>query len=152
MATQPPGHICVVGGAGHVGLPLKLVLAEEGFSVNILDVNAGVLRRSLPVGCRSLNMGPRISFKRLLPTGRIGATTDPSVVKDAEIVICVIRTPVDEYLRPKMHTFFRVIGEISPHLHDEQTLILRSTVYPGLSQRFHGLSKERRSEQDIYFD
>jgi hypothetical protein len=70
-------------------------------------------------------------LKCLLPTVRLAATTDPSVVKDAEIVICLIGTPVDEFLTPKMLTFFQITGEISPHLHDEQTLVLRSTVYPG---------------------
>jgi UDP-N-acetyl-D-mannosaminuronic acid dehydrogenase len=70
-------------------------------------------------------------LKCLLPAVRLAATTDPSVVKDAEIVICLIGTPVDEFLTPKMLTFFRIIAEISPHLHDEQTLVLRSTVYPG---------------------
>lgn len=31
--------ICIVGGCGHVGLPLGLVLASRGFEVTLLDIN-----------------------------------------------------------------------------------------------------------------
>jgi UDP-N-acetyl-D-mannosaminuronic acid dehydrogenase len=79
----------------------------------------------------------------LLPTGRISATTDSWAVRNSDIVICVVGTPVDEYLTPQAHTFFRIIDEISPYFHDGQTLVLRSTVYPGLSQRVHDLFAER---------
>jgi hypothetical protein len=35
---------------------------------------------------------------------------------------------------------------------DEQTLILQSTIYPGLSQRVLDVFQERESDQDIYLD
>jgi UDP-N-acetyl-D-mannosaminuronic acid dehydrogenase len=146
MATTPPKpheRICIVGGAGHVGLPLALVLADEGFSVDILDVNTEALSTIMSGRMPFLENGAEELLKRLLPTGRLSATTEPSVVKDSDIVICVIGTPVDEFQTPKTHTFFRVIEEISPQFHDGQTLILRSTVYPGLSQRVHDLFRKR---------
>ena len=34
-------NISIVGGAGRVGLPLALVLAEQGFKVNIIDSDIG---------------------------------------------------------------------------------------------------------------
>jgi UDP-N-acetyl-D-mannosaminuronic acid dehydrogenase len=37
--------ICVVGGAGHVGLPLALAFAAKGQRVLIYDLNAGVMER-----------------------------------------------------------------------------------------------------------
>jgi UDP-N-acetyl-D-mannosaminuronic acid dehydrogenase len=66
-------------------------------------------------------------------------------------VICVIGTPVDEYLTPQAHTFYRVIGEICPHFRDGQTLILRSTVYPGLSKRVHDLFQDRGINVHVTF-
>ena len=36
-------RVAVVGGAGHIGLPLSLLLADRGFSVDILDSTACVI-------------------------------------------------------------------------------------------------------------
>ena len=151
MATEPNKRICIVGGAGHVGLPLALVLADEGFTVDILDTNAEALRTIKAGRMPFIENGAEDLLKRLLPTGRLTATTDASAVDAADIVICVIGTPVDEYLTPQAHAFYRVIGEISPHFHDGQTLILRSTVYPGLSQRVHDLFKDRGINVHVTF-
>ena len=151
MATEPDKRICIVGGAGHVGLPLALVLADEGFTVDVLDTNAEALRTIKAGRMPFIENGAEDLLKRLLPTGRLTATTDASAVDAADIVICVIGTPVDEYLTPQAHAFYRVIGEISPHFHDGQTLILRSTVYPGLSQRVHDLFHDRGINVHVTF-
>ncbi|MBW0017789.1 MAG: nucleotide sugar dehydrogenase [Mycobacterium sp.] len=143
MATQPENRICIVGGAGHVGLPLALVLADEGFQVDILDTNQAALKGIMAGTMPFIENGAEELLKRLLPTGRITASTDAWAVRNADIVICVVGTPVDEYLTPQAHTFFRIINEISPYFQDGQTLILRSTVYPGLSQRVHDMFSER---------
>ncbi|OSC39411.1 nucleotide sugar dehydrogenase [Mycobacterium decipiens] len=143
MATQLSERICIVGGAGHVGLPLALVLADIGYTVDILDTNTEALKTIMAGKMPFIENGAEDLLERLLPTGRIAATTDSWVVRNSDIVICVVGTPVDEYLTPQAHTFFRIINEISPYFHDEQTLILRSTVYPGLTQRVHDLFQER---------
>ncbi|WP_252980150.1 nucleotide sugar dehydrogenase [Mycobacterium riyadhense] len=142
-STAPSERICIIGGAGHVGLPLALVLADVGFNVDILDTNAEALKTIMAGRMPFIENGAEDLLKRLLPTGRICATTDSWAVRNADIVICVVGTPVDEYLTPQAHAFFRIINEISPYFHDEQTLVLRSTVYPGLTQRVHDLFQER---------
>ncbi|SON63231.1 GDP-mannose 6-dehydrogenase [Mycobacterium simulans] len=142
-STSPSERICIIGGAGHVGLPLALVLADVGFNVDILDTNAQALKTIMAGRMPFIENGAEDLLKRLLPTGRISATTDSWAVRNADIVICVVGTPVDEYLTPQAHAFFRIINEISPYFHDEQTLVLRSTVYPGLTQRVHDLFQER---------
>jgi UDP-N-acetyl-D-mannosaminuronic acid dehydrogenase len=151
MATQPDKRICIIGGAGHVGLPLALVLADEGFNVDILDTNAAALRTIMAGRMPFVENGAEDLLKRLLPTGRLSATTDAWAVRNSEIVICVVGTPVDEYLTPQAHTFFRIIDEISPYFHDGQTLVLRSTVYPGLSQRVHDMFQEREIGVHVTF-
>ncbi|WP_246398588.1 nucleotide sugar dehydrogenase [Mycobacterium vicinigordonae] len=143
VANQPQKRICIIGGAGHVGLPLALVLADEGYCVDILDTNAVALKTIMAGKMPFIENGAEELLKRLLPTGRISASTDSWIVRNADIVICVVGTPVDEFLTPQAHTFFRIINEISPYFHDEQTLVLRSTVYPGLTQRVQDLFYER---------
>ncbi|MFV0493659.1 nucleotide sugar dehydrogenase [Mycobacterium sp.] len=143
MTNQPDKRICIVGGAGHVGLPLALVLADEGYAVDILDTNSAALRTIMAGNMPFIENGAEELLRRLLPTGRISASTDSLIVGNADIVICVVGTPVDEFLTPQAHTFFRIINEISPYFRDGQTLVLRSTVYPGLTQRVHDMFQER---------
>ena len=38
--------ICVVGGLGHVGLPLGIVFASKGFKVCLQDINKDSARNS----------------------------------------------------------------------------------------------------------
>ncbi|WP_231123292.1 nucleotide sugar dehydrogenase [Mycobacterium asiaticum] len=143
VAGQPSKRICIVGGAGHVGLPLALVLADVGYTVDILDTNAAALKTIMAGNMPFIENGAEELLKRLLPTGRLSASTDSWIVRNADVVICVVGTPVDEYLTPQAHTFFRIITEISPYFRDDQTLVLRSTVYPGLTQRVHDSLRER---------
>jgi UDP-N-acetyl-D-mannosaminuronic acid dehydrogenase len=150
-AAQPNERICIVGGAGHVGLPLALVLADEGFAVDILDTNVEALKAIKTGRMPFIENGAEDLLNRLLPTGRLDATSDASAVDRADIVICVIGTPVDEYLTPQVHTFYRVIREISPHFRNGQTLILRSTVYPGLSQRVYELFRDHGLDVHVTF-
>ena len=42
--TKKPSVI-VIGGAGHIGLPLSLCIAKEGFPVSIYDINKENLKK-----------------------------------------------------------------------------------------------------------
>jgi hypothetical protein len=56
MATGPNKCICIVGGAGHAGLPRVLVLVDDGVTVDILDTNAEALKTIKSTGrliCRA---------------------------------------------------------------------------------------------------
>jgi UDP-N-acetyl-D-mannosaminuronic acid dehydrogenase len=59
------------------------------------------------------------------------ATTDPSLVADAEHVIVVVGTQVDDHLNPDLAVVSRAVSDLGPHLRDGQLLVLRSTLYPG---------------------
>ncbi|MCE9582089.1 MAG: nucleotide sugar dehydrogenase [Planctomycetes bacterium] len=144
-------RICIVGGAGHVGLPLAMMLAERGFTVDILDRNDAALDVLRAGRMPFMEEGGEELLRKVLPTGRLKMTTDPAVVREAQAVICVIGTPVDEHLSPDLVGFYRVIDEMRPHFRDGQTLILRSTVYPGLSERIHRMFRESGPNVHVAF-
>jgi UDP-N-acetyl-D-mannosaminuronic acid dehydrogenase len=144
-------RICIVGGAGHIGLPLALALADSGLRVDILDRNEEALAKIRAGRMPFLEEGAEEVLGRVLPTGRLAAATDPSVVRAADAVVCVIGTPVDEHLSPKTVDFYRVIEELRPHFRDGQTLVLRSTVYPGLSERIQRLFRESGPRVHVSF-
>jgi UDP-N-acetyl-D-mannosaminuronic acid dehydrogenase len=61
------------------------------------------------------------------------ATTDPGAVGDAEHVVVVIGTPVDEHLNPDPQAIPVALAACADYLRDGQLIILRSTVYPGVT-------------------
>jgi UDP-N-acetyl-D-mannosaminuronic acid dehydrogenase len=135
--TAPIKRIAVMGGAGHVGLPLGLALAKVGFEVTLYDTNDAAL---------DVIQGGRVPFqeegaeellRRLLPTGHLLFRSDADCVRGVDALISVIGTPVDEHLNPKLTTFMRAMETILEHLGDGQLLILRSTVSPGTCARLH---------------
>ena len=83
--------------------------------------------------CPSRSPAPRRSSSAWSPRGGSIATTDPAAVGWAENVVVVIGTPVDEHLNPDPHAIPRALQAASGHLRDGQLLVLRSTVYPGVT-------------------
>ena len=125
-------NISIVGGAGRVGLPLALVLAEQGFKVNIIDTDIGrvdqINKRIMPfaeVGAQEI----------LTATSeqQLTAVTNLSSIKESEVCILVIGTPVLENGRPGTDALFELVKEIKPYLINVKILILRSTVFPGVT-------------------
>jgi UDP-N-acetyl-D-mannosaminuronic acid dehydrogenase len=62
------------------------------------------------------------------------ATTDSAAVGSADVVVCVVGTPIDEHLNPRLNSLLTVITNLKPYLHAGQLFVLRSTVYPGATQ------------------
>jgi UDP-N-acetyl-D-mannosaminuronic acid dehydrogenase len=65
--------------------------------------------------------------------GALRASADPAIVATAEHVIVVIGTPVDEHLNPDQAAIPNALGGCAGSLRDGQLLVLRSTVYPGVT-------------------
>lgn len=144
-------RVCVVGGAGHVGLPLAMLLADRGLQVDILDVNEAALEKIRQGKMPFLENGAEEILPRVLASGRLAVTTDTARAREADVVICVIGTPVDKYQNPETVLFYKIIEELRGFLRDGQTLILRSTVYPGLSERINRMFQERGPKVHVAF-
>jgi len=129
-----PLDVVVLGGGGHVGLPLSLALADSGLRVGIHDINQTTLD-GIRAGIMPFREeGADELLERVLPAGRLALSADPAMVGDADCVIVVIGTPVDEFLGPSMTIFERAVDQIASHLREGALVILRSTVYPGTTE------------------
>ena len=133
MSEQFDRDVVVVGGCGHVGLPLAIAFADRGLRVGIYDVSeaavAGVNAGRLPFD----EAGAAPLLERAAASGQLLASTDPAVVGSAEHVVVVIGTPVDEHLNPNQTAIPKALGGCAPFLRDGQLLVLRSTVFPGVT-------------------
>ncbi len=141
--------VVVLGGAGHVGLPLSLVFAERGLRVGIYDINQVTLEQIRRGQMPFLEHGSDALLKTILPTGRLEVSTDPGMLGRTLQIIVVVGTPIDEFLGPSMSVFGRAVDELAPHVRDGALVVLRSTVYPGTTQFVARALRERGRRIDV---
>src|ERR1017187_9174607 len=126
--------LCVVGGAGHVGLPLSIVFASRGQRVLIYDVDSKSLTTIGEGRMPFMESGAEPLLRQVLEDGSLVLTSDPAQAAEAAVLVIVIGTPVDEFLNPSLKAITRCIDELLPYISDDQLLVLRSTVYPGVTE------------------
>lgn len=136
-------RIAVVGGGGHVGLPLALFLCDVGHSVTIVDTNARGLEDIAAGRMPFHERGADALLPKCLASGRLQLTSDESPLREQDVVIVTIGTPVDEYLDPNVRTFDRVLDGVLRQMSDGQLLVIRSTVFPGVTERLGRQVKDR---------
>lgn len=125
--------VVVIGGGGHVGLPLAIALADRGSTVAVFDISEGAVATINSGRVPFSEPGAEPVLQRVIAEGRFTASTDASVVGSARTVIVVIGTPVDEHLNPDPNAIPAALAECSAFFRDGQLLVLRSTVYPGVT-------------------
>lgn len=135
--------IVIVGGCGHVGLPLGLIFAENGFQVTAFDtsvervdtVNSGLMP--------FVEEGAQEILRKTLSNGSFKASTTPESIRNANVVLVVIGTPVDEHLSPNPNSVVDAVANLFDYLNSSQLILLRSTVFPGVSRKVLKILEEK---------
>ncbi len=134
-----------------MGLPLSIALAGAGFRVLISDISKGAVdlinAGQLPFD----EPGAAEVLETVRAAGRLTATTAPQAVGRADVVVVVVGTPIDKHLNPEALDVPRHIGQLEPHLTDGQLLVLRSTLYPGVTRMVEALLARRGRRIDVAF-
>lgn len=142
--------ISVIGGCGHVGLPLSAALANAGLKVYAYDINTTAV--DLVNSKKAPFWEPGLDELLDLNSGRnLFATNDPNVISDSDIVILIVGTPLDVHLNPDPNAVVLAIKEVSAYLKDGQLLILRSTVFPGVTARIEDFIKSIGLKLEVTF-
>jgi UDP-N-acetyl-D-mannosaminuronic acid dehydrogenase len=66
--------------------------------------------------------------------GQLFATTDSAALREAESIILVVGTPLDDQLNPDISVLSRIIDQYAANFADGQLLVLRSTVHAGATR------------------
>ena len=103
--------VVIVGGCGHVGLPLGIAYAEAGLSVVLFDTNEAVVEQVSSGKMPFLETGAAELLERQVGGGRLSASADAAVVSDAEHVVVVVGTPVDDHLNPDPRVVSSAVGD-----------------------------------------
>ncbi len=133
-AMQPPADICVVGGAGHVGLPLSIVFAAKKRRVLIYDVNQDSMDIIRSGRMPFMEQGAEPLLREALAEGLLLFTSQAKDIAKAKTVVITIGTPVDEFLTPSLRVMTRCFDDLFPFLSEKQLIVIRSTVYPGVTE------------------
>lgn len=142
--------LVIIGGLGHVGLPLGIAFAEKGLKVCLLDIDKEkgemVKKGKMPF----IEYGAQDILKKVLEAGRLTVSSNPDDISKAKFIIVTIGTPVDEHLTPKTRVFLEFFTGIKKYLDPGQVIIIRSTVYPNTCQQLLRLLGEEVQWQIAY--
>ena len=143
--------VVVVGGGGHVGLPLALVLADSGFEVISLDISEEVVEKINSGQLPFVELHAKELLIKYLANKQFKATKDFNVIQSADIIFFVVGTPVDKYLNPDPNLVVDTVVACKPHMNSNQLVILRSTVFPGVTKSVKNILGESNLFPDIAF-
>ncbi|MFJ6653193.1 nucleotide sugar dehydrogenase [Microbacterium sp. NPDC091313] len=143
--------VVVVGGGGHVGLPLAIALASRGKRTVVYDVSEHAVDYIRRAEMPFIEPGADEVLRDVVASGMLTASTDASSVATAENVVVVIGTPVDEHLNPDPNAIPRALQTCAPYFRDGQLLALRSTIYPGVTALVRDMVAGMGLEMDVAF-
>jgi UDP-N-acetyl-D-mannosaminuronic acid dehydrogenase len=128
-----------------------MALADKGCDVTAYDINPSAVQLVNTGEMPFLEPGAPEVMSRIVKSGLFRASSDPIVVTNAEVLIVVVGTPVDEHLNPDAEAVPNAVAALKRHLRPGQLLILRSTVYPGVTRLVETRLKALGVDIDIAF-
>ncbi|MBC7576605.1 MAG: nucleotide sugar dehydrogenase, partial [Tardiphaga sp.] len=143
--------LTIVGGAGHVGIPLVLSFAAQGLRVNVNDLNRANLATLESGELPFIETDAAPLLTRALRDDRLIFTSEPSQISTSGPVIVTIGTPVDEFLNPDRKVVQDCIDTLLPYLRDHQLIILRSTLYPGTTEWINDYLRQKGRKLKVAF-
>ena len=121
-------EIAIIGGAGHIGLPLGILFANKGKKVLLYDKNKENVKKINQLQMPFMEHGGESLLKK--NKKRIFATTEKDYLKYPKTIIICIGTPVKNS-KPNLKFFFKMFKEVKPYLDTSKLIIIRSSIYPG---------------------
>ena len=122
-------NVCVVGGAGYVGLITGLGLSETGHRVLNVDVDQGRILRLQAGDPPFHEEGVELLLKRNLDAGRLTFSTDlGTAVAASDVVFIAVGTPSQEDGKADLSQVIQVAEELVHHIEGYKLIVIKSTV------------------------
>src|SRR5438552_4808362 len=120
-------------GLGYVGLPLAVAFAESGATVIGVDLDA---RRVTAVraGESFIEDVPAERLARLVRAGRLSASDDVGVLKDADAIVICVPTPLGKSKEPDISFIVAAADAVARVIRRGHLVVLESTTYPGTTR------------------
>jgi UDP-N-acetyl-D-mannosaminuronic acid dehydrogenase len=143
--------VAIIGGFGHVGLPLALAFADQGKRVCTFDIDEHTGQTIASGRMPFYDEGADEALSRVLASGKLELSLNPESISQAETVIIVTGTPVDRHLNPEFEAMRELVASYMQHFRDGQLIVLRSTVYPGTTEKLRQWFLEAGRDVELAF-
>jgi len=127
--SERTAHVAVIG-LGYVGLPQAVAMAESGFRVTGIDVDADRIA-SLHAGRSYVGDVPAARLRRVIRGGSFTALSDFTTLGTADVVTICVPTPLSKTKDPDVSYIRAASAQVAGALRRGQLIILESTTYPG---------------------
>ncbi|MBU0673294.1 MAG: nucleotide sugar dehydrogenase [Proteobacteria bacterium] len=128
-----------------------MCLAREGLRVTAFDINKQQVELVNSGRMPFKEEGGEELLSKVLAEKKFTATSDPSMISVSMNIILVMGTPVTSHLYPAYPEFFASVRQYLPFFCDGQLLVLRSTVYPGVTEKVAQMTREHGLDVDVVF-
>lgn len=142
--------ICIIGGCGHVGLPLGIAFARAGKKVVLYDIDQDAINIISNGKMPFMEEGAEDALKTVLQKN-LYLSSDKQVISDSYFIVIVIGTPIDKHLNPRFTLFKNFLSEILEYIKDEQHIILRSTIFPGSTEKIADFLRDKGKKTKVSF-
>jgi UDP-N-acetyl-D-glucosamine dehydrogenase len=120
-------------GMGYVGLPLVKTFLVQGFEVVGFDIDEKKVNL-LNQGKSYIKHVSTEELKNFLKKRKFQATSNFTVLAEADVIIICVPTPLDSYKNPDLSFVLKTTKTISKALRKGQLVVLESTTYPGTTE------------------
>ena len=129
---QKKASLAVIG-LGYVGLPVAALFAETGFNVLGVELRADRVEKINKGICPIEGEEPGLAglISKVAATGRLRATTNYDDLKDRDVVLIDVETPVDDQNVPRYEALRAVLKSLGPVMKNGSLIIVESTIAPG---------------------
>lgn len=125
-------EVAVIG-LGYVGLPLAVEKAKAGYRTVGFDIQESKVKM-VNEGHNYIGDVVNAELEDLVKKGMLSATSDFSIVKDADFIAICVPTPLDQYQQPDVSYVKKSAMDISKYLKRGSIVVLESTTYPGTTE------------------
>lgn len=127
-------RICVIG-AGRIGLPISVCLADQGCKVELLEKDPTKISAINGAESPFFEEGMQEALERTISSRSLNATDDPGIIAHCNVVICAIGTGVSDDGTPDLSQIEELVEFLSPHFHAGDLLLLKTTLPMGTTRR-----------------
>jgi len=128
-------------GLGYVGLPLAYAFCSKNIKTLGFDIN---LKQTKMLNNKKsyLKHIPDEKISQMISKG-FKATTDFKNIKDVDVIIICVPTPLDHHKEPDLSAIIKTGQTIAPFMKKNQLIVLESSTFPGTTDENLAKSLEK---------
>lgn len=134
-------NVIAIIGLGYVGLPLSVAFSKKKHNVIGFDINELRIEELKNNKDRTLE----VSSKTLEDSKKLYFTNDINDIKDANIYIVTVPTPITKHKSPDLTPIIKASETVAKVLKKGDIVIYESTVYPGCTEEICAPILEEKS-------